>query len=203
MKFGDEEQEISPVLGRLLQGLSSGFLWIGQDNPSQVFNHHSYSLKKGIWMITIINPTRFDVSHFSRTWSTLDQHDVWSCGKWAQFPDQQWIHEGGISKAGFILPRKINATLSVLPFLESADQGWTGQEGLCSRGQCSLSELKAKIFKQNSATRLMQRILIEETDFERHAQTFQLLLGETQYCFDGGAREALCRILECQSWVCS
>ena len=58
MKFGDEEQEISPFLGRLLQRAG---LAVPLDQPgtnlSQLAQSHSYSLKKGIWMIWIHETT--------------------------------------------------------------------------------------------------------------------------------------------------
>ena len=58
MKFGDEEQEISPFWEDYYRGLG---LAVPLDqpgtNPSQLANHHSYSLKKGIWRIWIRETT--------------------------------------------------------------------------------------------------------------------------------------------------
>ena len=58
-------------------------------------------------------------------------------------------------KAGFILRENKRYTLN-LPFLESTDRVELDQRGLCSRGQCSLSKLKPRSSKRNSATRPMR-----------------------------------------------
>ena len=102
----------------------------------------------------------------------LDQHDdVILRQIKAQFPDQpvDKLMEEYI-KAGFILRENKRYTLN-LPFLESADRVDLDQEVFVREDSAVYQELKAKSSKQNSAIRPMQPILIEETDFARHAQT--------------------------------
>ena len=112
-------------------------------------------------MITIINPTRLTRQPFFKDLiNYLDQHDnVILRQIKAQFSDQpvDKLMEEYI-KVGFILRENKRYTLN-LPFLESADRVELDQE------------LKAKVFQTELRNTTNGAILIEETDFERNAQT--------------------------------
>ncbi len=125
-------------------------------------------------MITIINPTRLTRQPFFKDLiNYLDQHDdVILRQIKAQFPDQpvdKLIEE--YIKAGFHPSREINATPSTCPSWESADLVDLDQRGLYPRGQCNLSRIKSQVFQTELLNTTNAAILIEETDFERNAQT--------------------------------
>ena len=124
-------------------------------------------------MITIINPTRLTRQPFFKDLiNYLDQHDdVILRQIKAQFPDQpvdKLIEE--YIKAGFILRENKRYTLN-LPFLESADLVDLDQEVFIREDSAIYQELKAKIFQTELLNTTNAAILIEETDFERNAQT--------------------------------
>ena len=124
-------------------------------------------------MITIINPTRLTRQPFFKDLiNYLDQHDdVILRQIKAQFPDQpvDKLMEEYI-KAGFIFRENKRYTLN-LPFLESADLVDLGQEVFVREDSAVYQELKAKVFQTELRNTTNAAILIEETDFERHAQT--------------------------------
>lgn len=124
-------------------------------------------------MITIINPTRLTRQPFFKDLiNYLDQHDdVILRQVKAQFPDQpvdKLIEE--YIKAGFILRENKRYTLN-LPFLESADLVDLDQEVFIREDSAIYQELKAKVFQTELLNTTNAAILIEETDFERNAQT--------------------------------
>ena len=124
-------------------------------------------------MITIINPTRLTRQPFFKDLiNYLDQHDDVILRKIkAQFPDQpvdKLIEE--YIKAGFILRENKRYTLN-LPFLESADLVDLDQEVFIREDSAIYQELKAKVFQTELLNTTNAAILIEETDFERNAQT--------------------------------
>ena len=124
-------------------------------------------------MITIINPTRLTRQPFFKDLiNYLDQHDdVILRQIKAQFPDQpvdKLIEEN--IKAGFILRENKRYTLN-LPFLESADLVDLDQEVFIREDSAIYQELKAKVFQTELLNTTNAAILIEETDFERNAQT--------------------------------
>ena len=153
-------------------------------------------------MITIINPTRLTRQPFFKDLiNYLDQqNDVILRQIKAQFPDQpvDKLMEEYI-KAGFILRENKRYTLS-LPFLESAEAVDLDQEIFVREDSELYQELKAKVFQTELRNTTNAAILIEETDFERKAQTCPITLqGETPIPFDGGSRETLCHLGRCQS----
>ena len=124
-------------------------------------------------MITIINPTRLTRQPFFKDLvNYLDQHDdVILRQIKSQFPDQpvDKLMEEYI-KAGFILRENKRYTLN-LPFLESADRVDLDQEVFVREDSAVYQELKAKVFQTELRNTTNEAILIEETDFEQHAQT--------------------------------
>ena len=124
-------------------------------------------------MITIINPTRLTRQPFFKDLiNYLDQHDdVILRQIKAQFPDQpvDKLMEEYI-KAGFILRENKRYTLN-LPFLESADLVDLDQEVFVREDSAVYQELKAKVFQTELRNTTNEAILVEETDFARHAQT--------------------------------
>ena len=124
-------------------------------------------------MITIINPTRLTRQPFFKDLiNYLDQHDDVILRQIKdQFPDQpvdKLIEE--YIKAGFILRENKRYTLN-LPFLESADLVDLDQEVFIREDSAIYQELKAKVFQTELLNTTNAAILIEETDFERNAQT--------------------------------
>ena len=124
-------------------------------------------------MITIINPTRLTRQPFFKDLiNYLDQHDdVILRQIKAQFPDQpvDKLMEEYI-KAGFILRENKRYTLN-WPFLESTDRVELDQEVFVREDSAVYQELKAKVFQTELRNTTNAAILIEETDFERKAQT--------------------------------
>ena len=124
-------------------------------------------------MIQIINPTRLTRQPFFKDLiNYLDQQDdVILRQIKAQFPDQpvDKLMEEYI-KAGFILRENKRYTLNLL-FLESADRVELDQEVFVREDSAVYQELKAKVFQTELRNTTNAAILIEETDFERHAQT--------------------------------
>ena len=124
-------------------------------------------------MITIINPTRLTRQLFFKVLiNYLDQQDdVILRQIKAQFPDQpvDKLMEEYI-KAGFILRENKRYTLN-LPFLESADRVELDQEVFVREDSAVYQELKTKVFQTELRNTTNAAILVEKTDFERHAQT--------------------------------
>lgn len=124
-------------------------------------------------MIRIFNPSRLTRQPFFKDLiNYLDQHnDVILRQIKSQFPDQpvDKLMEGYI-KAGFILRENKRYTLN-LPFLESADRVELDQEVFVREDSDLYQELKAKVFQTELRNTTNGAILIEETDFARHAQT--------------------------------
>ena len=124
-------------------------------------------------MIRIINSTRLTRQPFFKDLiNYLDQQDdVILRQIKAQFPEQavDKLMEEYI-KAGFILGETKRYTLN-LPFLESADRVELDQEVFVREDSTVYQELKAKVFQTELRNTTNAAILIEETDFERHAQT--------------------------------
>ena len=124
-------------------------------------------------MITIINPTRLTRQPFFKDLiNYLDQQDdVILRQIKAQFLDQpvDKLMEEYI-KAGFILRENKRYTLS-LPFLESAEALDLDQEIFVREDSELYQELKSKVFQTELRNTTNTAILIEETDFERKAQT--------------------------------
>ncbi len=110
-------------------------------------------------MITIINPTRLTRQPFFKDLiNYLDQqNDV-------ILRQEEYI------KAGFILRENKRYTLS-LPFLESYEAVNLDQEIFVREDSELDQELKAKVFQTELRNTTNAAILIEETDFERKAQT--------------------------------
>lgn len=124
-------------------------------------------------MITIINPTRLMRQPFFKDLiNYLDQQDdVILRQIKAQFPDQpvDKLMEEYI-KVGFILRENKRYTLN-LPFLESADLVDLDQEVFVREDSAVYPELKARVFQTELRNTTNAAILVEETDFERNAQT--------------------------------
>ena len=124
-------------------------------------------------MIRIFNPSRLTRQPFFKDLiNYLDQHnDVILRQIKAQFPDQpvDKLMEEYI-KAGFILRENKRYTLN-LPFLKSADRVELDQEVFVREDSELYQELKAKVFQTELRNTTNAAILIEETDFARHAQT--------------------------------
>ena len=124
-------------------------------------------------MITIINPTRLTRQPFFKDLiNYLDQHDdVILRQIKAQFSDQpvDKLMEEYI-KAGLILRENKRYTLN-LPFLESADLVDLDQEVFVREDSEFYQELKNKVFQTELRNTTNAAILVEETDFERNAQT--------------------------------
>ena len=124
-------------------------------------------------MITIINPTRLTRQLFFKDLiNYLDQHnDVILRQIKAHFPDQpvDKLMEEYI-KAGLILRENKRYTLN-LPFLESVDLVDLDQELFVREDSAVYQELKARVFQTELRNTTNGAILIEETDFERNAQT--------------------------------
>ena len=124
-------------------------------------------------MITIINPTRLTSQPFFKDLiNYLDQQDdVILRQIKAQFPDQSVdkLMEEYI-KAGFILRENKRYTLN-LPFLESAEAVDLDQEVFVREDSEPYQELKVRVFQTELRNTTNAAILIEETDFERKAQT--------------------------------
>ena len=124
-------------------------------------------------MITIINPTRLTRQPFFKDLiNYLDQHDdVILRQIKAQFSDQpvDKLMEEYI-KAGLILRENKRYTLN-LPFLESAEAVDLDQEVFVREDSKPYQELKTRVFQTELRNKTNAAILIEETDFERKAQT--------------------------------
>ena len=124
-------------------------------------------------MIQIFNPSRLTRQPFFKDLiNYLDQQDdVILRQIKAQFPDQpvDKLMEEYI-KAGFILRENKRYTPS-LPFLESAEAVDLDQEIFVREESELYQELKAKVFQTELRNTTNAAILIEETDFERKAQT--------------------------------
>lgn len=124
-------------------------------------------------MIRIFNPSRLTRQTFFKDLiNYLDQQDdVILRQIKAQFPDQpvDKLMEGYI-KAGFILRENKRYRLK-LTFLESADRVELDQEVFVREESELYQELKAKVFQTELCNTTNAAILIEETDFERNAQT--------------------------------
>lgn len=124
-------------------------------------------------MIQIINPTRLTRQPFFKDLiNFLYQHDdVILRQIKAQFPDQpvDKLMEEYI-KAGFILRENKRYTLN-LPFLESADRAELDQEVFVREDSAPYQELKVRAFQTELRNTTNAAILVEETDFERNAQT--------------------------------
>jgi len=124
-------------------------------------------------MIQIINPTRLTRQPFFKDLiNYLDQQDdVILRQIKAQFPDQlvDKLMEEYI-KAGLILRENKRYTLN-LPFLESAVLVDLDQEVFVREDSAFYQELKAKVFQTELRNTTNAAILVEETDFERNAQT--------------------------------
>ena len=124
-------------------------------------------------MIQIINPTRLTRQPFFKDLiNYLDQQDdVILRQIKAQFPDQlvDKLMEEYI-KAGLILRENKRYTLN-LPFLESADLVDLDQEVFVREDSEFYQELKNKVFQTELRNTTNAAILVEETDFERNAQT--------------------------------
>ena len=124
-------------------------------------------------MIQIINPTRLTRQPFFKDLiNYLDQHDdVILRQIKAQFSDQpvDKLMEEYI-KAGLILRENKRYTLN-LPFLESAEAVDLDQEVFVREDSKPYQELKTRVFQTELRNKTNAAILIEETDFERKAQT--------------------------------
>lgn len=124
-------------------------------------------------MITIINSTRLTRQPFFKDLiNYLDQHDdVILRQIKAQFSDQpvDKLMEEYI-KAGLILRENKRYTLN-LPFLESAEAVDLDQEVFVREDSKPYQELKTRVFQTELRNKTNAAILIEETDFERNAQT--------------------------------
>lgn len=124
-------------------------------------------------MITVINPTRLTRQPFFKDLiNYLDQHDdVILRQIKAQFSDQpvDKLMEEYI-KAGLILRENKRYTLN-LPFLESAEAVDLDQEVFVREDSKPYQELKTRVFQTELRNKTNAAILIEETDFERNAQT--------------------------------
>ena len=124
-------------------------------------------------MIQIFNPSRLTRQPFFRDLvDYLDQHDdVILREIKAQFPEipvDKFLEE--YIKAGLILRENKRYTLN-LPFLESADLVDLDQEVFVREDSEFYQELKNKVFQTELRNTTNAAILVEETDFERNAQT--------------------------------
>ena len=124
-------------------------------------------------MIQIFNPSRLTRQPFFRDLvDYLDQHDdVILREIKAQFPEipvDKFLEE--YIKAGLILRENKRYTLN-LPFLESADFVDLDQEVFVREDSEFYQELKNKVFQTELRNTTNAAILVEETDFERNAQT--------------------------------
>ena len=124
-------------------------------------------------MIQIFNPSRLTRQPFFRDLvDYLDQHDdVILREIKAQFPEipvDKFLEE--YIKAGLILRENKRYTLN-LPFLESAVLVDLDQEVFVREDSAFYQELKAKVFQTELRNTTNAAILVEETDFERNAQT--------------------------------
>ena len=124
-------------------------------------------------MIQIFNPSRMTRQPFFRDLiDFLDQHDdVILREIKAQFPEvavDKLLEE--YIKAGLILRENKRYYLN-LPFLESADLVDLDQEVFVREDSEFYQELKAKVFQTEFRNTTNAAILVEETDFERNAQT--------------------------------
>ena len=124
-------------------------------------------------MIQIFNPSRLTRQPFF--WDLvdyLDRHDdVILREIKAQFPEipvDKFLEE--YIKAGLILRENKRYTLN-LPFLESADFVDLDQEVFVREDSEFYQELKNKVFQTELRNTTNAAILVEETDFERNAQT--------------------------------
>ena len=124
-------------------------------------------------MIRIFNPSRLTRQAFFKDLINYlnQQDDVILRQIKAQFPDQpvDKLMEEYI-KAGFILRENKRYRLN-LPFLESVDRVELDQEVFVREDSELYQELKAKVFQTELCNTTNAAILIEETDFARHAQT--------------------------------
>ena len=124
-------------------------------------------------MITIINPTRLTRQPFFKDLiNYLDQQDdVILRQIKAQFPDQpvDKLMEEYI-KAGLILRENKRYYLN-LPFLTSTESLELDQEVFVRDDSPIYQEILEKHFKTELRNQTNAAILIEETDFERNAQT--------------------------------
>lgn len=134
-------------------------------------------------MITIINPTRLTRQPFFKDLiNYLDQQDdVILRQIKTQFPDQpvDKLMEEYI-KAGFILRENKRYSLS-LPFLKSAEAVNLDQEIFVREDSELYQELKSKVFQTELRNTTNAAILIEETDFERKAQTLSNYFYKVKY----------------------
>ena len=124
-------------------------------------------------MIQIFNPSRLTRQPFFRDLvDYLDQHDdVILREIKAQFPEipvDKFLEE--YIKAGLILRENKRYTLN-LPFLESADFVDLDQEVFVREDSEFYQELKNKVFQTELRNTTNAALLVEETDFERNAQT--------------------------------
>ena len=124
-------------------------------------------------MIQIFNPSRLTRQPFFRDLvDYLDQHDdVILREIKAQFPEipvDKFLEE--YIKAGLILRENKRYTLN-LPFLESDDFVDLDQEVFVREDSEFYQELKNKVFQTELRNTTNAAILVEETDFERNAQT--------------------------------
>ena len=124
-------------------------------------------------MITIINPTRLTRQPFFKDLiNYLDQQDdVILRQIKAQFPDQpvDKLMEEYI-KAGLILRENKRYNLN-LPFLDSTDSLELDQEVFVRDDSPIYQEILGKHFQTELRNQTNAAILVEETDFERKAQT--------------------------------
>jgi len=124
-------------------------------------------------MITIINPTRLTRQPFFKDLiNYLDQQDdVILRQIKAQFPDQpvdKMMEE--YIKAGLILRENKRYYLN-LPFLDSTDSLELDQEVFVREDSPIYQEILGKHFQTELRNQTNAAILVEETDFERKAQT--------------------------------
>ena len=124
-------------------------------------------------MITIINPTRLTRQPFFKDLiNYLDQQDdVILRQIKAQFPDQpvdKMMEE--YIKAGLILRENKRYYLN-LPFLDSTDSLELDQEVFVREDSPIYQEILGKHFQTELCNQTNAAILVEETDFERKAQT--------------------------------
>ena len=124
-------------------------------------------------MITIINPTRLTRQPFFKDLiNYLDQQDDMILRQIkAQFPDQpvDKLMEEYI-KAGLILRENKRYYLN-LPFLDSTDSLELDQEVFVRDDSPIYQEILGKHFQTELRNQTNAAILVEETDFERKAQT--------------------------------
>ena len=124
-------------------------------------------------MIQIFNPSRLTRQPFFRDLvDYLDQHDEVILREIkAQFPEipvDKFLEE--YIKAGLILRENKRYYLN-LPFLESTESLELDQEVFVREDSEFYQELKNKVFQTELRNTTNAAILVEETDFERNAQT--------------------------------